>query len=226
MSLRWQRLPPTTTTGNLNQTDPAIRRSGAKAYTWRPPAKHFHTTYPLVSSMITVRANGEGPLDSTVSQRWLWAAAERTAMSQALCSVEAASGGAVSAAWATGSVGVVEVTRSSAGGAGAAGGVGHEGRCLAWVAAYMLAERPVPDWASGRRVVAVGGQTERPVDDVGFVTDDGGWCMIQAKANLKVEASERSPLAKASGPVGGCGGGRCSGTAASDRPVAADRSTS
>lgn len=54
------------------------------------------------------------------------------------------------------------MTQSSAGGSGAAGGVGHEGRCLAWAAAYMLAEAPLPTWASGQRVVAVGGQTNRP----------------------------------------------------------------
>jgi hypothetical protein len=39
--------------------------------------------------------------------------------------------------------------RSSAGGTRTAGGVGHEGRCLAWAAAYMLAEEPLLRWASG-----------------------------------------------------------------------------
>jgi hypothetical protein len=89
------------------------------------------------------------------------------------------------------------VTRSSAGGTGTARGVGHEGRCLAWAAAYMLAEEPLPEWASGRRVMAIGGQTERPVDDVGFVTEDNGWIMIQAKKGLKLESSGSSPLAEA-----------------------------
>jgi hypothetical protein len=72
------------------------------------------------------------------------------------------------------------MTGSSAGGAAAAGGIGHEARCLAWMAAYMLAEVALPPWASGRRVVAVGGQTGRAVDDVGLVTDADGWVMIQA----------------------------------------------
>jgi hypothetical protein len=89
------------------------------------------------------------------------------------------------------------MTASSSGGAAAAGGVGHEGRCLAWVAAYMLAERPLPSWASGRRVVSVGGQTERAVDDIGFVTDDGGWVMIQAKKNLRIAKAASGPLAEA-----------------------------
>lgn len=89
------------------------------------------------------------------------------------------------------------MTGSSSGGAAAAGGVGHEGRCLAWVAAYMLAERPLPPWASGRRVVSIGGQTERAVDDVGFVVDDGGWILIQAKKNLKIAKAASSPLAEA-----------------------------
>lgn len=89
------------------------------------------------------------------------------------------------------------MTRSSAGGTGAAGGVGHEGRCLAWVAVYMLAEESLPEWASGRRVMAIGGQTERPVDDIGFVTDDDGWIMIQAKKRLKIESANSSALAEA-----------------------------
>ena len=89
------------------------------------------------------------------------------------------------------------MTGSSSGGAAAAGGVGHEGRCLAWVAAHMLTERPLPSWASGRRVVSIGGQTERAVDDVGFVVDDGGWVMIQAKKSLTIAKAESGPLAEA-----------------------------
>jgi hypothetical protein len=61
----------------------------------------------------------------------------------------------------------------------------------------MLAEVPLPAWASGRRVVAVGGQTGRPVDDVGLVTDDDGWVMIQAKKGLQVGEAESSALAEA-----------------------------
>jgi hypothetical protein len=88
-------------------------------------------------------------------------------------------------------------TRRSAGGVAASGGIGHEDRCLAWAAAYMLAEERLPEWASGRRVVAVGAQTERPVDDVAVVTDEGGWVTIQAKKRLKIEERIESPLADA-----------------------------
>lgn len=87
--------------------------------------------------------------------------------------------------------------RSSAGGARAAGGVGHEARCLAWAAVYMLTEDSLPDWASGRRVLSVGGQTNRPVDDVGLVTDAGGWVTIQAKKGMRIDRSESGSLAEA-----------------------------
>lgn len=93
------------------------------------------------------------------------------------------------------------MTRSSAGGAGAAGGVGHEDRCLAWAAAYMLAEAALPVWASGRRVVAIGGQTGRAVDDVGFVTNDDGWGMIQAKKRLTLAKVATGRLAEALGQL-------------------------
>jgi len=55
----------------------------------------------------------------------------------------------------------------------------------------MLAEVPLPVWASGRRVAAVGGQTDRPVDDVGLITDDDGWVTIQAKKGLPGFPSNR-----------------------------------
>jgi hypothetical protein len=89
------------------------------------------------------------------------------------------------------------MTRSSAGGAATAGGVRHEGWCLAWVAAHMLVEAPLPAWASGRQVVAVGGQTPGAVDDIGFVTDRGGWGMVQTKKNLRLEPGASSALAEA-----------------------------
>jgi hypothetical protein len=87
--------------------------------------------------------------------------------------------------------------RSSAGGTRTAGGVGHEGRCLAWAAAYMLTADPLPRWASGRQVVAVGGQTNRPVDDVGLVTDEGGWVTIQAKKGMRVDQRPGGGLGEA-----------------------------
>jgi len=89
------------------------------------------------------------------------------------------------------------VTRSSAGGAGTAGGVRHEGRCVAWLAAHMLTETPLPEWASGRLVVGVGGQTGRPVDDVGGLTDADGWVCVQAKKNLARSDAPDSDLAAA-----------------------------
>jgi hypothetical protein len=61
----------------------------------------------------------------------------------------------------------------------------------------MLAQVPLPAWASGRRVVAVGGQTKRPVDDVGLVTDSDGWVAIQAKKGLRLGEAKGSALAKA-----------------------------
>jgi hypothetical protein len=61
----------------------------------------------------------------------------------------------------------------------------------------MLAEEPLPSWAGGRRVVAIGGQTERPVDDVGIVTDVDGWVVIQAKKAMDLAKAVSSPLAEA-----------------------------
>jgi hypothetical protein len=87
--------------------------------------------------------------------------------------------------------------RSAAGGTRTAGGVGHEGRCLAWAAAYMLAEEPLPRWASGRRVTAVGGQTNRPVDDIALLTDNGGWVTIQAKKGIRVDRRAGGGLGEA-----------------------------
>jgi hypothetical protein len=89
------------------------------------------------------------------------------------------------------------VTRSAAGGSGNTGGVRHEDRCLAWLAAHMLAETALPDWASGRLVVGVGCQTDRPVDDVGALTDAGGWVCIQAKKKLARSDDADSDLAAA-----------------------------
>lgn len=61
----------------------------------------------------------------------------------------------------------------------------------------MLTEDPLPRWASGRRVVAVGGQTNRPVDDVGLVTDEGGWVTIQAKKGMRVDRRPGGGLGEA-----------------------------
>jgi hypothetical protein len=89
------------------------------------------------------------------------------------------------------------VTRSAAGGSGTTGGVSHEDRCLAWLAAHMLTETALPDWASGRLVVGVGGQTGRPVDDIGGLTDADGWVCVQAKKRLTLSDGRASDLAAA-----------------------------
>ena len=44
---------------------------------------------------------------------------------------------------------------------------------------------------------AVGGQTNRPVDDVGLITDNDGWVTVQAKKGLRIAEAESSPLAEA-----------------------------
>lgn len=89
------------------------------------------------------------------------------------------------------------MTRSAAGGSGTAGGIRHEDRCVAWLLAHMLTETALPDWASGRLVVGVGSQTGRPVDDVGALTDAGGWVCVQAKKNLASSSDPDSDLAAA-----------------------------
>jgi len=61
----------------------------------------------------------------------------------------------------------------------------------------MLAEVRLPGWASGQRVLSVGGQTNRPVDDVGLVTESGGWVTIQAKKGMRLDSKAGSPLAEA-----------------------------
>ena len=61
----------------------------------------------------------------------------------------------------------------------------------------MLAEVRLPGWASGQRVLSVGGQTNRPVDDVGLVTESGGWVTIQAKKGMRLGSKAGSPLAEA-----------------------------
>jgi hypothetical protein len=61
----------------------------------------------------------------------------------------------------------------------------------------MLAATVLPDWASGRLVVGVGCQTGRPVDDIGALTDAGGWVCIQAKKKLTLSDGSDSDLAAA-----------------------------
>ena len=89
-------------------------------------------------------------------------------------------------------------SRASAGGAGNSGGVANENRNLAWVAAYAAADVPLPvARTSGIRVEHVGGQTGMGVDDVGVITDQRGFVLIQAKKNLGLDKRPGSPLGKA-----------------------------
>ncbi len=61
----------------------------------------------------------------------------------------------------------------------------------------MLTETPLPSWASGQNVIALGGQTGRPVDDVGVLTDAEGWVCVQAKKKLACSEDKASDLAAA-----------------------------
>jgi hypothetical protein len=65
----------------------------------------------------------------------------------------------------------------------------------------MLVEKTLPDWASGRPVVGVGGQTGRPVDDGGALTDADGWVCVQAKKRLASSNRPDSDLAAALGQL-------------------------
>ena len=67
----------------------------------------------------------------------------------------------------------------------------------------MLLEQRLPDWANRHTVMAVGGQTGRPVDDVAAVVSDGsriGWMCVQAKTGLTLSQSDSSPLASSIEP--------------------------
>jgi hypothetical protein len=70
-------------------------------------------------------------------------------------------------------------------GAGLAGGL-HAGN-----------EQPLPPWAGERVPTAVGGQTERPVDDAAARLTDGGILLVQAKKGLRLDRKPDSPLADA-----------------------------
>ncbi|MFI5955370.1 hypothetical protein [Cryptosporangium sp. NPDC051539] len=89
------------------------------------------------------------------------------------------------------------MTQSAAGGSGNVAGVRHEGRSLAWMAAHMLVEKALPDWAPAGLITAVGAQTSRAVDDIGALTDADGWICAQAKKNLSRSDRPTSDLASA-----------------------------
>lgn len=61
----------------------------------------------------------------------------------------------------------------------------------------MITETALPAWAAGHCVIAVGGQTARPVDDAAFLTQAGGWVMVQAKKGLELSGKKDSELASA-----------------------------
>ena len=86
-------------------------------------------------------------------------------------------------------------SRASAGGAGGSGGVGQENRNLD---AFAAADVPLPiGRTSGIRAEYVGGQTGMGVDDVGIITDQMGFVLIQSKKSLGLDRQPGSPLAKA-----------------------------
>ncbi len=89
--------------------------------------------------------------------------------------------------------------RSSAGGAAAAAGPGFESRILAWFASHLIARVPLPaSWRiSAAQVEEIGGQTGQEMDDLGAITDRGGYVFIQAKLRLQVGEYASSPLAEA-----------------------------
>lgn len=89
-----------------------------------------------------------------------------------------------------------------AGGAAAAGGIEHENRNLAWVAAYAVADVPLPiPRTSGLLVESVGAQSGMKVDDVGIITNRQGFVLLQAKKRLGLGTKPYSPLAKALGQM-------------------------
>jgi hypothetical protein len=89
--------------------------------------------------------------------------------------------------------------RSSAGGAAAAAGLGFESRILAWFASHLIARVPLPaSWRiSAAQVEEIGGQTGQEMDDIGAITDRGGYVFIQAKLRLQLGETASSPLAEA-----------------------------
>ena len=89
-------------------------------------------------------------------------------------------------------------SRESSGGAGGAAGVGQENANLAWVCAHAATDVPLPiDRTSGLRIEYVGAQTGMEIDDVGAITDQLGFVLIQSKKNLRLETRQDSPLEKA-----------------------------
>ena len=69
---------------------------------------------------------------------------------------------------------------------------------LAWLACYLLAGRRLPQgWMTSAEISAIGGQTGREVDDVGALTERGGYLLIQSKKALGLGKTSASPLGKA-----------------------------
>jgi hypothetical protein len=118
-------------------------------------------------------------------------------------------------------------SRESSGGAGGAAGVGQENANLAWVCAHAAADLPLPvSRTSGIRAEYVGTQTGLQIDDVGAITSQLGFVLIQSKKNLRLETKQDTPLEKALAQVvdlylGGVPDG--SGIDGAIRPVDPDR---
>jgi hypothetical protein len=89
--------------------------------------------------------------------------------------------------------------RSSAGGAGAATGGGLQDRILASFAIHLLARESLrAGWPlNGAQLEYVGAQTGQEIDDVGAITDRGGFVLVQSKHNLALSEDDQSDLADA-----------------------------
>ncbi len=103
---------------------------------------------------------------------------------------------------ALGSPSAASGRRASAGGARGAGGVVNQANVTAWLASLVVAEQPAP-WLPGAAILAVGGETGLDVDDVGAVTDRGGFLVVQAKGSLRLSGQPTSAFGQAVGQVVG-----------------------
>lgn len=87
---------------------------------------------------------------------------------------------------------------SSTGGARAATGVQFQAEVFAWWAARAVANvAPGMGLRPDTRIVAVGCETDLPVDDVGVVLSDDGLILVQAKYGMRGLDSRRDDVVKA-----------------------------
>jgi hypothetical protein len=75
--------------------------------------------------------------------------------------------------------------------------VGNQAGVAAWIASLIVADQPAPWLPGDAGLVAVGGETGFPVDDVGALTESNGLVVIQAKGRLVVSSQRTSAFAEA-----------------------------